>query len=332
MPSSLDVRAVHGVDAYLTNMARLYRPLDEGFVADEVCPRLPVAKESDLYPVWDRGPFFGAGDDVDYDLLGDRTPVRRVDFTYSREGYLAEERALGFDISPRERSNADSILNLETNKQRGTMGRLALLRERRIATLLQASGVAGGELDAASTAAATAKWDAAATTYQSIFGDVIAGKTRIRQQIGVNANIIIIPAAVAEGMHRSQFYSAAAGPQIVYMGSTSASPAYRDYPLLPPVLWGMRVLVAGAVRDTAADGGTFTASEVWGEAVRLLYVTPGPAIETPSVAYTFQAQPAVTRRWRDNDPELDVFKVSNGVIDEKVVAPLAGYTITDCLT
>lgn len=327
MPNT-DVRGVH-LDAYLTNLARLYEP--QGFVADIVAPRIGVAKESDLYPTWDQGPFFGAGDGVDTDLLGDRSPVRRVDITYAREGYLCEERALGFDISPRERSNADSILRLEANKQRAVQARLALLRERRVATILQDTGVSGGEMDASTDAASAARWDGAATTYQNIRGDIADAVTRVRQAIGIRPNVIVIPAAVAEGMEKSTFYTAAAGPLIVYDGNPTG-PAYSDFPRMPSTLLGLRVLIAGAIRDSAAEGGTYTASEVWGETVRVLYVANGPALEEPSCAYTFQAQPQSTRRWREDDPELDVFKVSNGVIDEKVVAPFAGGTITNCLT
>lgn len=327
MPNT-DVRGVH-LDAHLTNLSRLYQP--SGFVADTVCPRIGVAKESDLYVVWDRGPFFGAGDDVDTDLLGDRSPVRRVDVTYSREGYMCEERALGFDISPRERANADSVLRLEANKMRAVQNRLALLRERRVATILQDTGQTGGELDASTDAASAARWDDASTTYQNIRGDIAAAVTRVRQETGVRPNTIVIPAAVAEGLEKTTFYSAAAGPLIVYDGNPTG-PAYSDFPRIPSTLLGLRVLIAGAIRDTAAEGGSFTDSEVWGETVRVLYVTSGAALEEPSVAYTFQSQSPAVRRWQEDDPQLDVFKVSNGVIDEKVVAPLAAATITNCLT
>jgi hypothetical protein len=329
MPGSA-VRDVH-LDGYLTNLARLYRPLEDGFVADEVCPRLPVAKESDLYPVWDRGPWFGAGDDIDMDLLGDRTPVRRVDFTWSREGYLAEERALGFDISPRERANADDVLRLEMQKNRMVLGRLALLRERRVARILQDSDTAGGELDAGADAASAARWDAAATTFANVRGDIISAIQRVRKAIGIKPTVIVIPEEAAEGLTTTAFY----GDVVRWLVNTGESPdlvRFTDRIVLPRTLFGLRVIVPGAMYDTAAEGGSTSLAEVWGEVARVLYVTPGPGIETPSVAYTFQAQPQATRRWTEEDPQLDVFKVSNGVIDEKVVAPLAGATISNLLT
>lgn len=333
MPPGTDVRSVH-IDVLLTNLARLYRPLDDGFVAEEVAPRLPVLKESDKYPIFDKGPWFGQGDDIDLDLVADRAATRRVDFTWSTDGYLAEKRALGFDISDRERSNADDQLRLEQNKQRLVLGRLALLRERRVARLLQDTSQTGGQLNSAMTAATAARWDAAATTYLSITTDIIAGVTAMRQRIGVRPNVIVIPAAVAEGMHKSQFFSSSNGPQVVYSGLPQNVPHYVDFPLLPPTLLGMRVLVGGAIRDSSAVGGTFTASEVWSEDVRLLYVSPSAAIEVPSVAYTFEARGRMTKRWRDPDEskEVDAFEAQNGVIDERVVGPEAGFTLTNALT
>lgn len=329
MPAT-NVRDVH-LDGYLTNLARLYRPMDDGFAADEVCPRLPVVKESDLYPVFDKGPWFGAGDDIDLDLLGDRTPVRRVDFSWSREGYLCEERALGFDISPRERANADTVLRLEMNKQRMTLGRLALLRERRVARILQDSSQAGGELDAAMDAASAARWDDAGTTFANIRADIIAAKQRVRDRIGINPNVIVISLKVAEGLTATAFYTTAIS-WTVNTGERPNLTRFTEDVLLPDRLFGLRVIVAGALRDTAGEGGAFSSEEIWGETARVAYVTPGPAIENPSVAYTFEAQPRATRRWQENDPVLDVFKLSNGVIDEKVVAPEACATITNLLT
>ncbi|MCL4836421.1 MAG: hypothetical protein KJ058_00460 [Thermoanaerobaculia bacterium] len=319
------------VDVPLTNLARLYRPLEAGFIADEVCPRLPVQKESDLYYVFDKGPWFGAGDDIDLDLVADRAAAKRVEFAHSTEKYFCEERALAFDVSDRERRNADSQLRLEENKQRGTLLRLALLRERRVARLLQDTSQTGGELDAAMDAASAARWDAAATTYANIRGDIITAKQRVRDRIGINPNVIVIPLKAAEGLTATAFYGDVVRWN-VQSGERPNLTRFTDDVLLPDRLFGLRVIVAGAIRDTAAEGGSFSSEEVWGEVARVAYVTAGPAMEIPSVAYTFQASQPMTRRWREDPAKVDVFEASNGVIDEKVVATEACATITNLLT
>jgi hypothetical protein len=186
-------------------------------------------------------------------------------------------------------------------------------------------------LDASVDAPAAAKWDAANTTYQSIYGDVMAAIERVRKSIGLRPNVIVIPAAVAAGLGKSKFFDAANGSIITAAVSARNVPAFTDYPLLPPVLWGMRVLVPGQIANAAKEGQTESYADIWGETVRLLYVTPGPAMDTPSVAYTFQSEPRTTRQWRDEERRVDAFATGYTAV-EKVVAPLAAATITDCLT
>jgi hypothetical protein len=133
--ATLAVGNVH-VNVPLSNLARLYRPLDDGFVAEEVCPRLPVQHETDVYYTWTQNDFFTT--DVS-DLTADRTEPREIDFSATTDSYSCVRRELAWTISDRERKNADSQLRLERTKQVGVMGRLALLREMRIEALLQPS-------------------------------------------------------------------------------------------------------------------------------------------------------------------------------------------------
>lgn len=319
MPSQT-VGNVH-VSVPLTNLARLYRPDPNGFIADLVCPPLPVAKENDLYYVWDQGPFFAT--DVE-DLVPDKSKPRKIEFSHSTEGYLAQKRELAWDISDRERSNADNQLRLETVKQEGVLGRLMMKKEARVAALLRKT-TNGGKLTLGGNAGT--KWDGAAT-YQTVAGDVMAGRTAMRQAIGQNPNVIVIPAAVAEGLTKTAFFTAF---QAFTRGDVNSQPLYTDYPLLPPVLWGMRVLVPGQIQNTAKEGQTASYTDVWSEQVRLLYVTDGPALEEPSVAYSIRSRPLTTRRWRDEEAETDSFAVGYVGV-EQVVAPAAAYEINDCLT
>src|SRR6266498_1556570 len=134
--ATLSVGNVH-VNAPLSNLARLYRPLDDGFIADQVCPRISVVHETDAYYTWQQGDFFSV--DVS-DLTADRAAPREVDVTATTDSYSAQRRELAFSISDRERKNADNQLRLEQVKQQNTLSRLFLLREARVAALLKAGG------------------------------------------------------------------------------------------------------------------------------------------------------------------------------------------------
>jgi hypothetical protein len=153
----------------------------------------------------------------------------------------------------------------------------------------------------------------------------------MRQAIGLRPNMIVVPAAVAEGLNKSLYYSGTAGPLVQYSGRPEELPAYSQYPLLPSQIAGMRVLVPGNIKNTANEGQTASYSDIWGETVLLAYVTPGPAMETPSLAYTFTAESRQTRTARDDIRRLDWYAVGETSV-ESVVAPAAGWTITDTLT
>lgn len=311
------VGAVH-VDGLLSSLARLYRPTE--FIADQIVPYIDVNNESDLYPVWTQGDFYGT--DVD-DLVADKAEPKMVDISHTTARYQCQRRELGWDISDRERKNADAPLRLERNKQVATIGRLYLKREIRVAALLRKT-TNGGQLTNGANAAG--KWDTAGTT--TIESDVRTGREAIRKAIGVRPNTIIIPEAVASGM---QLNTALATRLQYTFGSEAARPLLEQYfPMLPPLLWGMRTVIPGLIQNTAHEGATESYSDVWGEQVLLLYLTSGPALEVPSVAYTFRSETLTTRTWREDNKRKTNYAVGQ-TIDERVVAPLAGYEINDCL-
>lgn len=310
-------QAVH-IDALLSNLARLYRPTE--FVADQASPYIDVVHESDLYPVWTQGDFYGT--DVD-DLVPDRSTVKMVEISHTTARYQCQRRELGWDISDRERQNQDAPLRLERNKQVATMGRLMLKREIRVAGLLKKTAN-GGALSLGANAAAS--WSTAGTT--SIESDVRTGREGIRLAIGIRPNTIIIPEAVASGMQTNTTLNT----KLIYTyGDAANRPQLSDvFPLLPPVMFGMRVVVPGLIQNTAHEGQTESYSDVWGKAARLLYLTSGPAIEIPSVSYTFRSEPLTTRTWRDEERRKTNYAVGQ-TIDEEVVAPNAGYEIAACI-
>ena len=313
MPSQT-VGNVH-INVPLSNLARLYRPDLNGFIADEVCPYIDVNFESNVFYRFTQGPFFAT--DVD-DLVGDREEPREVEYDHDTDSYVCQRRELAWSISDRERNNADSQLNLERNKQLGTLGRLLMKREVRVAALLRKTTNGGGLTSGANAAA---DWGTAGTT--TIESDIITGIEAIRQTIGIKPNTMVVPAHVALKMTQN----AQIRDWLKYaVFQAGVNPLSDDYPLLPSVFFGMRVLTPGQINNTAVEGQAESYSDVWANHVRLLWVTPGPALENPSIAYTFRSEALVTRMERIGKPRVDWFAVGQTIV-EKVVAPLAGYEI-----
>jgi hypothetical protein len=321
MPPSIETVATVHVDQLLSNLARLYRPDPDAFIADQLVPYIGVTNESDIYPVFTQGDFYGT--DVD-DLVPDRTEPRVVDVSHSTERYETQRRELAWDISDRERGNADNQLNLERNKQSAVLSRLSLKREIRVAALLRKT-TNGGKIT--SGAAAAAVWNSA--TLAQMQADVFTGREALRQTIGVRANVIVIPEAVASAMSANS--NLATLLQYTY-GNASERPLLEEYfPTLPAVLWGMRVMTPGLIKNTAKEGQTESYSDVWGKSIRMLYVTGAPATENPSIAYTFRSEPFSTRTDRNGRTRVDWYATGQ-TIDERVVAPGAGYEIDTAAT
>lgn len=320
-PSTESVGTVH-IDQLLSNLARLYRPTQ--FIADMVCPYLDVNNESDLYPIFTQGDFYGT--DVD-DLVADRAEPRLVDISHTNARYETKRRELAWDISDRERKNADSQLYLERNKQLAVMGRLMLKREIRVAALLRKTTNGGGLTNGVS-APSNAVWNS--STLAGIEADVFTGRESLRQAIGIRPNLVIIPEAVAAALSGNTNF--AGGLMVYTYGDVNQQPLLSEYyPSVPAVLWGMKTVLPGLIENTANEGQAESYSDVWGKNVVLLYVTGGPALDNPSVAYTFRSEGLTTRTEYQQKPRKTWYAVGQ-TIDEEVVAPNAGYEITGACT
>jgi hypothetical protein len=91
------VGTVH-VDQLLSDLAISYRPDLNGFIADLVCPYIPVTHESDIYPVFNQGDFYAT--DVD-DLVPDRPSRASIEFSHTTARTSAAPRARVGHLGPR---------------------------------------------------------------------------------------------------------------------------------------------------------------------------------------------------------------------------------------
>lgn len=311
---SVDVRTAQRSDPVLTQIARQYRP--SGFVADRVCPRITVQKESGRYIVFDKRAFFAT--DVDY-KKPDRAPAKGIDLQETFESFTCEEYAVRVSISRRERENAEDQIRLEQSRINLAMDQLALAREVRVATLLQESGTTGGGLDDANESTPTNNWDVATGEIET---DIVTAIEGVADDIGYPPNAIVIPWKVANAMAKQEDIR-----EILKYTVNGQRILADGQQILPPTLWGLNVLIASPYKTTDKEGDTSVAlTTVWGTDVRVLYVAPAAGYGTPSVAYTFQTRGVESRRWVDDNVPLEWIEVSE-VVAEKVVAPEAGWEI-----
>lgn len=318
-------QALQIIDPVLTNLARRYQA--HGFIYDQIVRKFPVQTLSGQYPVFKKEDWYRNDPD---NLVRDRTPSREIDFSWSTELYLAKEFGLKVSITDLERMQAHPALKLEQSKNDYLSLHMAIAREVRLANLLRDTAHGGG-LTSGNEATPSALWDTSSSNPEA---DIRAAALNVYNTIGYHPNTLIIPYPVAYNLATIHGTDTFRG-QMLY--TVNGQQAIRDgVGILPEMIHGMRVVIPmGPQTNSAADsdGGaaTGTQSEIWGKHVRLLYIEQGAPWGTPSVAYAFQHTAPLVSRWRQNDPDIDYIRQWERV-DERVVAPDAGYVISSCIS
>ena len=100
---------------------------------------------------------------------------------------------------------------------------------------------------------------------------------------------------------------------------------------LPPVLWGLRVIVADAVKNAANPGQTVDNDFLWNDTVVIGYIEPSVSLESFSLIYTFQVLAPSVVRYRDEERRGEFVELSLLEV-EKVVCASCGYRLTSVLT
>lgn len=318
------VNEVH-IDAALSNFSLGYHP--QGMIAEKIFPIVTVKKESDKYYIWNQGEAFRVPDNTQ---RADGSRSKRISFSVTSTTYSAEEYALSIDVTDRQKENADSVLNLRMAKTRRVKDILMLDQEIRVATLLTTQG------NWASTnrtqLSGTQQWNNAAydntKDASTIEARIDVGKEAIRVQTGgYEPNTIIIPSAVAKIVKRDS--------KVRELIKYTHADLLVDGDL-PPILWGMKVMIPKAGKNLNLEGNTTqTLVDVWGKHVILLYVNPNPVIDDISSGYIFRVSndalsPWQARTWREEAERKEVIETSVAQV-EKLVSNVAGYFIEDVI-
>lgn len=321
-PGSFTVRGVH-VNQALTNLSIGYHPAN--MVAEQVFGVLPVVHESDYYYKWDKGQALRVErTDGKGSLRADRTRAKHVNFGASLDQYTAEEYALETSISDRERANQDSVLNLEVSKIRRVQDLVLLDQELRVASLLTTTG--NYSASNYTTLSGTSQWNNASFSSQAgtqsvIESNIDTGREAIRTATGgKEANTIIIPRIVARVMKRD----IGVRDQIKY-----TDPNILIGGELPPTLWGLKVIMPGAVYNSTVEGETYSATDVWGKNVILAYCA-APGIDDLTLGTIFRSRPWEVKQWREEEVDTTFYR-AGFVQTEKLISADCGYLIQNAI-
>lgn len=308
-----DVSMVH-VDQALTNVSIQYRNSD--YVADLLFPPLPVPKQSNKYFVYSKDRFR-----VVEDARRPGAKANEIVWSLSTDTYYAEGHALAEAIPDELKANADGALDMGADATEELTDKIYLQRE-----ILAAKKATDNTVITQHKAAAG--WDAAGTP----IADVEAGKTAIRLATGKTANTLLLSYPVfLKVRSNSDLINRIKYTQNVSLSNLDANALAAAFDV-------EKVIIGGAIKNTANEGAADAMDWVWGKNALLLYSPPG-ALGLKSLSlgaqfrWTFGANTGgyLVKRYRDESRTAEVVEVQM-YHDVKVVAASAGYLFDGCIS
>jgi hypothetical protein len=318
------------VNTPLTQISIAYLQSQTEFVAAQFAPVIPVSKQSDRYYVYNRGDFFR--DQMQKRAPG--TPAASVGYRLDNTPtYYCDVWAESKPIPDQLRGNADAVLNIDTDTVNFLTQQALIRREKIFASNLFAAGKWGTDVSgkaAAPGAGEFLQWNDGAS---NPIENIRAGKLAIKQATGYPANTLVISEPVW-----NQLIDHPDLVERVKYGQTAGGPARITREALAAILELDRILVMGAIENTADEGATAAHSFIGGKHALLCHVAPNPGLLTPSAAYTFgwtgylgagnEGNRIKKYRWEIIASDIVEIEMS---FDMKLVATELGYFFKDAV-
>lgn len=297
------------VDSLLTAFSIQYRPAP--FIGDTICPRVPVKKATDKYAIYGKENLRWLSG-----LRADKTPSKEVKWTISSTAYDTNPYAFNSKVSQKDRDNADAPITPDMDAVALCSDMLDIDREKRIADLFRATGSYASS-DHYVTLAGADRWDDAGDVSTPL-DDIVDGCRQIYVATNRQPTHIIIPFDVALVLSRNAQYV----EEVKY---TKADLVERGG--IPPILQGLKVVVAGSGYISTKKGQTEVLSSIWGTDVIILINEPNPTLKTVCWGKSMDWKGRVVRKWNEPGLNSDVVETEEQGLDEVITASGAAYMI-----
>ncbi|HZP97220.1 MAG TPA: hypothetical protein VFC31_12950 [Candidatus Limnocylindria bacterium] len=311
--------SVH-VDQLMTDFAINYQNLP--FVGRQLFPFAPVGKETGKYAV------FNADRRAERPRTGLRAPKSRaevVDWSHSFKTYGCEEYAFAAGVDDRERDNADAPIDPDQRATAAALIAVELAAEVRIAKLVTTAATYAASHKA--TLAGSDQWSDLAAS--DPIGDKLTADEALQKDAGVITNTAVIPFAVFNKLRR---HSKILDAFKYVRGGVVTHEMLASYFDIDPE----RLLVPGAVKNTAALGAAAQIAPIWSDSVWFGFVDPGAASALEGITFgksfrvSQEGQPRLVREFRDDPARTDYKEVSE-ITDERITAIECGFLYSDVL-
>lgn len=269
------INQVH-VDAILTNASVAYIQSADNFIANKVFPIVPVDKQSDLYFKYTKEDWFRD----DARLRADGAEAATSGYGLTTDSYYADVYAIKKVVGDQTMANFDNPLDPMRDAAKFTAQLILNRMENQFVTDFIKTGVWGTDYTGVAGTPSTGEfkqWSDLANS--DPIQNIEDGKARILSTTGFEANKLVLGYDVYKTLRNH--------PDIIdrvkYTGRDVPDTTYLAQ------LFGVdEVLVAKAVKNTAAEGQTGSFSFAFGKSALLVHSAPAPSILTPSAGYSFQ--------------------------------------------
>ena len=313
---------------FLTSLAVAYRPQDAHFIANSVVPTVAVPGSNFAYMEFDT---------IMQRQLADNTrTVRRdgggeggvnyVSWEATKQSGLTTEKIAASVVDVKDVEDFGQGV-VDRQATRAVALHMLIQREQRAVDIFQTTGNYASS-SYYTTLSGTSQWSDFENSDPE--QDVENGITQIIKGYGQAPNTIIIPWEVAVYLKRHPMVK----DVMIRDGGGSQSETFaggENLFGLPPVLFGLRVVVPKAAYVSSNPGLTETQAFMWGKKVSIAHVNSSPSVDDPSFAYSFSSRTMQIMRGLYSRPEGGEYISGVESTLEKVVADRGAYLIIDAV-
>ncbi len=262
------------VNRPLTNFSQKYLQDADMFIGTRAMPNMPVAKQSDLYYVFDRADFYRD----EAEERADGTESAGGSFDLSTDPYFARVYAFHKDVTDRQRANQDQPVQLDQSATQYVTHKLLIRRER----LFQGAYIAASKWfngTSSATAGEDVTWGAASSDPIKDVRDAIRG---VHQLTGYRPNKMVIGRQGYDTLlDNDEILSRITG------GSTTAMPAKVMRELLASLFELEAIYVMDSVYNSAIQGASESNAFIGGDNALVYYAPDSVGLEEPTAGVQF---------------------------------------------